>query len=72
MDETIRVLPVRYHTFVVRVWQDASDRSGWLVRVQHIQSGEVRYVHSLEGLLDFIERRTGGRDGTPQPRSGLR
>jgi len=49
---------------VIRIWWEEAGAPGdgqatWRAWVQHAGSGEAAYVQNVEGLLAFIERRTG-------------
>ena len=50
-------------TFVIRIWHDtlgeddhAREWRGW---IQHVPSGESRYVQDMAGIVEFIEKRAG-------------
>ena len=54
----------RRDSFLVRIWRvstafDADDPGMWRAYVQHVQSGESRYVDDLDSLLAFFEQWTG-------------
>jgi hypothetical protein len=54
--------PTRRDTFIVRIWREEG-QPGWTGRVQHIGTGEVVLVRSLDKLLTFVERQTGKLTG---------
>jgi len=45
-------------TFIVRLWReaDAAGKEIWRGRVEHIPSGEVRYVEGAAGVARFLEQ----------------
>lgn len=57
--------------FVLRIWREGEDdwgRNAWRGWVQHIHSGDRRYLQSTEELIHFIEGHAGKLDSTPQNR----
>ncbi|MDX1686528.1 MAG: hypothetical protein R3248_00960 [Candidatus Promineifilaceae bacterium] len=57
-------MPVRggRDAFLIRIWREETDPDhplGWRGWVQHVHSGETRYVQEWETLRRFIEQRTG-------------
>jgi hypothetical protein len=54
----------RSHSFVVRIWREGEDTADWRGWVQHAGTGEETYVHDLDELLTFIERRAGQLAGS--------
>jgi hypothetical protein len=55
------------HSFVVRIWREEG-RAGWRGWVQHTRSGESAAVQDLNGLLTFVEHRTGSLSRPGQKR----
>ncbi len=56
--------PHRRDAFLVRIWRESSPfqsgtAKGWRAYVQHVQSGESRYVNDLASLIAFFEKWTG-------------
>ena len=49
------------NSFVLRLWLEpaSEDSPEWRWQVQHVQSGEQRYLRSLTDILDFISERDG-------------
>ena len=45
-------------SFVLRIWRE-NDRAQWQGWIQHARTGESAFVQEMEGLLAFIENRTG-------------
>jgi len=46
------------HLFTLRIWLEdvGGGKTVWRGKVQHVSSGEVRYVHDWPALEGFIER----------------
>jgi hypothetical protein len=46
------------HVFILRVWREAREIEGatpeWRGMIEHVPSGERRYVQSLDSILAFI------------------
>jgi uncharacterized protein YbjT (DUF2867 family) len=42
--------------FTVRVWSEQNEggQAAWRFKVQHVLSGEARYFHDWQALVDFI------------------
>jgi hypothetical protein len=51
-------LDVNTHSFIVKIWiEEAVDEAGgagWRGHVTHVQSGQRRYVRSLDEIVAFI------------------
>ena len=65
-----------HSSFVIRIWWEEMDTSAdsqpiWRGWVQHTRSGEETYVQDLEGLLGFIELRTGKLSNPDEPATRL-
>ena len=43
--------------FILRLWRSANDPLFWRGEVQHVNSGEIQYVHSAGDLLDYLQQR---------------
>jgi hypothetical protein len=62
-----------YHSFLVRLWRGPGDADGaWQGEVEHIQSGAVVEIASLEEAFRLIQRSTAeaderGGDGSSHP-----
>jgi len=59
------------NAFVLRIWREEEDdreRSAWRGWVQHINSGDRRYLQSTEELIRFIESYAGKLDSIAQSR----
>jgi len=64
----------RRDTFLVRIWREPapfqSEAIGaWRAHIQHVQSGESRYVDDIASLIAFFEQWTGALhedDSRPQ------
>ena len=55
-------------TFVLRIWreeEDGREQPVWRGWVQHISSGDRRYLQSTEELVRFIEGYAGKLDSVP-------
>lgn len=70
MEQTRRL---RVATFIIRLWmeEDEEPKQTWRGQVEHVQSGEKRYVHEPAQVIRFIEEHCGDwvTDGK---RSGIR
>ena len=60
------------NSFLLRIWREGEEDSlgwwrGWM---QHIQTGEARYVDSLDEIIRFLEEQTGELE--PPPRNRLK
>ena len=56
-------------TFVLRIWreeEDGREQPPWRGWVQHISSGDRRYLQSTEKLVRFIEGYAGKLDSMSQ------
>lgn len=51
---------MRYTSFVLRFWQPGDDDHGsesvWHGRIEHVQSGRVVNVNSLEAVIEFLSK----------------
>lgn len=49
-------------TFIVRIWMEPREIEGeppeWRGMIEHLESHEKKYFHSLEVLASFIRQRT--------------
>ena len=57
------------NSFVLRIWreeEDGREQCIWRGWVQHVNSGERRYLQSTEELVHFIENHAGKLDSLPQ------
>jgi hypothetical protein len=54
----MRSLDESIHSFIVRVWLEPREIEGakpkWRGSIEHVNSGEQRYLKSLEEVTDFI------------------
>ena len=51
-------IPNHRDTFVLRIWreeEDGREQSAWRGWVQHVSSGDQRYLQSTQELIRFIE-----------------
>ena len=48
-------------SFVLRLWLEAREAGSpeWRWQVQHVQTGDRRYFHSLIDVLGFVSERSG-------------
>jgi hypothetical protein len=55
------------HSFVIRIWQEETDRRGravyWKGAVDHVGTGQRLYFSDLDWLVEFIRERTGLEEG---------
>jgi len=56
--------PQHRHSFLIRIWRqptpfDVTAMGGWRAYIQHIQSGEGRYIDDIPSLIAFFEQWTG-------------
>ena len=67
----------RRDTFLVRIWREpvslpSGAIEGWRAHIQHVQSGESRYVDDIASLIAFFEQWTGVlREDDPCPRQSI-
>lgn len=48
-----------HHAFILRLWyEDDENRGTWRGWIQHVGSGEKRYLRSQEDILDFLQQHT--------------
>ena len=54
------------HLFIFRVWreQTGNHQPAWLGRIQHVNSGEVRYFRDLANLQKVMDELLGGIEHT--------
>ena len=57
------------HLFTVRMWQEelGEGQAEWRGKVQHVQSGEVRYFRQWSALVASLERMLAEFEARPQP-----
>ncbi len=58
--------PIEYMSFLIRLWREAEAAAGsasaeWHCEVEHIQTGQRWRFDTLDELLDFLRRQSGGR-----------
>jgi len=55
------------HLFTLRLWLEdlGGGQTDWRGRVQHVTSGEVRYVRDWQALAAFVEALLYGREPEP-------
>ena len=47
------------HAFILRLWREDDENGGiWRGWIQHVGSGEKRYLHSQEEILAFVHQHT--------------
>ncbi|NOX60571.1 MAG: hypothetical protein GXP42_01270 [Chloroflexi bacterium] len=59
-------------SFLIRIWReprafDADERGVWRAHIQHVQSGESRYVDDLMSLIAFLEEWSGALQNDARP-----
>ncbi len=51
--------PESFHSFIVRIWREPREilgaRPQWRGLIEHVASGQRRYVTDLEGIANFIK-----------------
>jgi len=63
----------RRHTFLIRIWREPGPFSteaqgNWRAHIQHVPSGESRYVDDITSLITFFEQWTGAlHQDAPRP-----
>jgi hypothetical protein len=47
----------RTHLFIIRCWEEelGPENSEWRSKVQHVQSGEVRYFRAWPEMMDWMQ-----------------
>ena len=59
LNEAMTALEETTHSFVVRIWCEPREIAHapikWRGAVQHVPSGEQRYIENLQDILAFIE-----------------
>ena len=63
--------PEQRSTFVLRIWrekEDGREQAAWRGWVQHVRSGDRRYLQSTQELIHFIEGYVGKLDSISQNR----
>ncbi len=58
-------------TFVFKIWREEDsvrEQSVWRGWVQHVHSGDRRYLQSTQELIQFIEKYTGELTSIPPSR----
>ncbi len=57
------ILHGNVHSFVVRIWKDATDEKGlvsdWHGSIDHVGSNQRFYFYKLESMMQFINECTG-------------
>jgi subtilisin-like proprotein convertase family protein len=55
-DANSQAAPAHSRLFTVRVWSEQNEggQAAWRFKVQHVLSGEARYFHDWQALVDFI------------------
>jgi hypothetical protein len=51
------------HSFIVRVWNEATDKNGvpvaWRGSIDHVGRGERLYFYELNGIVRYIQEQIG-------------
>ncbi len=56
-----------YRSFLVRLWRESEECSAWRGEIEHIQTGTVVEVSSLEEALALIRRIVSENNEPPAP-----
>lgn len=50
-----------YVALIIRMWREPSAGDGWVVQVEHIATGDQRYITSMDALFTYIRLQLFGR-----------